>query len=198
MSAVSLPVRCLSVRTARAIRELFEDFFVQDLFQVRDTGHFTAAAVSLESRFDFFVGRSEIGFRSPDDAVDRAHYTAGVIERPRGVRQHAGDIEEILVARTFTRGVAAEQRTGCGAAHGGEQLRAHDVGGEAGADEFNDFSRWVHRWRYHCLAHSAAPNPNFVGSLLDQGLRFGLAPLMYDANYRTPRSVQMMGSTAPE
>jgi hypothetical protein len=36
-----------------------------------------------------------------------------------------------------------------------------------------------------------APNPNFVGSLLDQGLGFGLAPLMYDPNYRTPRSVQM-------
>jgi hypothetical protein len=36
-----------------------------------------------------------------------------------------------------------------------------------------------------------APNPNFVGSLLDQGLGFGLLPLMYDPNYRTPRSVQM-------
>jgi hypothetical protein len=36
-----------------------------------------------------------------------------------------------------------------------------------------------------------APNPNFVGSLLDQGLGFGLGPLMYDPNYRTPRSVQM-------
>jgi hypothetical protein len=36
-----------------------------------------------------------------------------------------------------------------------------------------------------------APNPNFVGSLLDQGLGLGLAPLMYDPNYRTPRSVQM-------
>jgi hypothetical protein len=36
-----------------------------------------------------------------------------------------------------------------------------------------------------------APNPNFVGSLLDQGLGFGLVPLMYDPNYRTPRSVQM-------
>jgi hypothetical protein len=36
-----------------------------------------------------------------------------------------------------------------------------------------------------------APNPNFVGSLLDQGLGFGLAPLMYDPNYRTPRSLQM-------
>jgi TonB dependent receptor len=36
-----------------------------------------------------------------------------------------------------------------------------------------------------------APNPNFVGSLLDQGLGFGLFPQMYDPNYRTPRSVQM-------
>jgi hypothetical protein len=35
------------------------------------------------------------------------------------------------------------------------------------------------------------PNPNFVGSLLDQGLGFGLAPQMYVPNYRTPRSVQM-------
>jgi hypothetical protein len=36
-----------------------------------------------------------------------------------------------------------------------------------------------------------APNPNYVGSLLDQGLGFGLGALMYDPNYRTPRSVQM-------
>jgi len=36
-----------------------------------------------------------------------------------------------------------------------------------------------------------APNPNFVGSLLDQGLGFGLVPEMYDPNYRTPRSVEM-------
>ncbi|MBV8071151.1 MAG: TonB-dependent receptor [Acidobacteriaceae bacterium] len=36
-----------------------------------------------------------------------------------------------------------------------------------------------------------APNPNFVGSLLDQGLGFGLVPLMLDPNYRTPRSVEM-------
>jgi hypothetical protein len=36
-----------------------------------------------------------------------------------------------------------------------------------------------------------APNPNYVGSLLDQGLGFGLSAFMYDPNYRTPRSVQM-------
>jgi hypothetical protein len=36
-----------------------------------------------------------------------------------------------------------------------------------------------------------APNPNYVGSLLDQGLGFGLSALMYDPNYRTPRSVEM-------
>ena len=36
-----------------------------------------------------------------------------------------------------------------------------------------------------------APNPNFVGSLLDQGFGFGLVPAMYDPNYRTPRSVEM-------
>jgi hypothetical protein len=35
------------------------------------------------------------------------------------------------------------------------------------------------------------PNPNYVGSLLDQGLGFGLGASMYDPNYRTPRSVQM-------
>jgi hypothetical protein len=36
-----------------------------------------------------------------------------------------------------------------------------------------------------------APNPNYVGSLLDHGLGFGLNPFMYDPNYRTPRSVEM-------
>src|SRR5262249_4574067 len=36
-----------------------------------------------------------------------------------------------------------------------------------------------------------APNPNYVGSLLDQGLGFGLGAFMYDPHYRTPRSVQM-------
>jgi hypothetical protein len=38
---------------------------------------------------------------------------------------------------------------------------------------------------------SNAPNPNYVGSLLNQGLGFGLVPQMYDPNYRTPRSVEM-------
>jgi hypothetical protein len=37
----------------------------------------------------------------------------------------------------------------------------------------------------------SAPNPNYVGSLLDQGLGFGLGALMYDPHYRTPRSVEM-------
>lgn len=36
-----------------------------------------------------------------------------------------------------------------------------------------------------------APNPNFVGSLLDQGLGFGLSPLMYDPDFRPPRSVEI-------
>jgi hypothetical protein len=36
-----------------------------------------------------------------------------------------------------------------------------------------------------------APNPNYVGSLLDQGHGFGLGANMFDPNYRTPRSVQM-------
>ena len=35
----------------------------------------------------------------------------------------------------------------------------------------------------------AAPNPNYVGSLLKQGFGFGLN--MYDPRFRTPRSVQM-------
>jgi Carboxypeptidase regulatory-like domain len=36
-----------------------------------------------------------------------------------------------------------------------------------------------------------APNPNYVGSLLNQGLGLGSVAGMYDPNYRTPRSVQM-------
>jgi hypothetical protein len=36
-----------------------------------------------------------------------------------------------------------------------------------------------------------APNPNYVGFLLGQGLGFGLSANMYDPNYRTPRSVEM-------
>jgi hypothetical protein len=34
-----------------------------------------------------------------------------------------------------------------------------------------------------------APNPNYIGSLLNQGLGFGCC--VYDPNFRTPRSVQM-------
>jgi hypothetical protein len=36
-----------------------------------------------------------------------------------------------------------------------------------------------------------APNPNYVGSLLNQGLGFGLTANMYDPKYQTPRSVLM-------
>jgi hypothetical protein len=36
-----------------------------------------------------------------------------------------------------------------------------------------------------------APNPNYVGSLLQQRLGFGLGANMYDPNFRTPRSVEM-------
>ena len=35
------------------------------------------------------------------------------------------------------------------------------------------------------------PNPNYVGSLLDQGVGFGTGASMFDPNYRSPRSVQM-------
>jgi len=37
----------------------------------------------------------------------------------------------------------------------------------------------------------SAPNPNYVGSLLQQGLGFGLGASMYDPNFRTPRSIEM-------
>jgi hypothetical protein len=36
-----------------------------------------------------------------------------------------------------------------------------------------------------------AANPNFVGSLLDQGLGFGLQPFMLDPGFRAPRSLEM-------
>jgi hypothetical protein len=36
-----------------------------------------------------------------------------------------------------------------------------------------------------------APNPNYIGSLLEEGLGFGLGATMYDPNFQTPRSVQM-------
>lgn len=36
-----------------------------------------------------------------------------------------------------------------------------------------------------------APNPNYVGALLERSLGFGLFAGMYDPNYRTPRSVEM-------
>ena len=37
----------------------------------------------------------------------------------------------------------------------------------------------------------SAPNPNYVGTLLDQGLGIRLVRNMYDPHFRTPRSVQM-------
>jgi Carboxypeptidase regulatory-like domain len=36
-----------------------------------------------------------------------------------------------------------------------------------------------------------APNPNYVGSLLQQGLGFGLVASMFDPNFKTPRSLQI-------
>jgi hypothetical protein len=36
-----------------------------------------------------------------------------------------------------------------------------------------------------------APNPNYVGTLLQERLGIGLSANMYDPNYRTPRSVEM-------
>lgn len=36
-----------------------------------------------------------------------------------------------------------------------------------------------------------APNPNYVGTLLQQGLSIGTSPTMYDPNFQTPRSLQM-------
>ena len=36
-----------------------------------------------------------------------------------------------------------------------------------------------------------APNPNYVGLLLDQGVGYGLFPFMFDPRYRTPRSVEI-------
>jgi hypothetical protein len=35
------------------------------------------------------------------------------------------------------------------------------------------------------------PNPNYTGTLLDQGVGFGTGASMFDPNYKTPRSVQM-------
>lgn len=37
----------------------------------------------------------------------------------------------------------------------------------------------------------SVPNPNYVGLLLDEGLGYGLSPVMFDPRYRTPRSVGM-------
>jgi hypothetical protein len=38
---------------------------------------------------------------------------------------------------------------------------------------------------------SSLPNPNYVGTLLDQGFGFGTSASMFDPNYQTPRSVQI-------
>jgi hypothetical protein len=35
------------------------------------------------------------------------------------------------------------------------------------------------------------PNPNYIGTLLQQGLATGVSPSMYDPNFQTPRSLQM-------
>lgn len=74
------------------------------------------------------------------------------------------------------------QPTFCGTATGGP-VAIGAVG--------NQIAAFQKRYQADSPFDLNAPNPNYVGSLLNQGLGFGLVPAMYDANYRTPRSVEM-------
>jgi hypothetical protein len=55
----------------------------------------------------------------------------------------------------------------------------------------NQIATFQKQYQADSVFNLSAPNPNYVGSLLDQGLGFGLTASMYDPNYQTPRSVVM-------
>jgi hypothetical protein len=84
---------------------------------------------------------------------------------------------------TFTQGVL--EPTFCSATVGGVQTSAPVAIGTV-ANEMADFQK---QYQAGSSFDLSAPNVNYVGSLLQQGL--GSFGGMYDPNYRTPRSVQV-------
>lgn len=55
----------------------------------------------------------------------------------------------------------------------------------------NQIAAFQKQYQVDSLFSLNAPNPNYVGSLLNRGLGFGVGANMYDPKYRTPRSVEM-------
>ena len=86
-----------------------------------------------------------------------------------------------------TVGGAVLQPTFCSAVTGGSQTITPVAIGSV-ADQIAAFQEL---YQHDSPFNLNVPNPNFVESLLDQGLGFGLVPGMYDPNYRTPRSVEL-------
>ena len=76
----------------------------------------------------------------------------------------------------------ALQPTFCGTAAGGP-VAIGIVG--------NQIAAFQKEYQAESAFNLNAPNPNYSGSLLDQGLGFGLFAAMYGPNYRTPRSVEI-------
>ncbi|HXM97951.1 MAG TPA: carboxypeptidase regulatory-like domain-containing protein [Candidatus Dormibacteraeota bacterium] len=81
----------------------------------------------------------------------------------------------------------ALQPTFCSAVVGGVQTN-NPVAIGVVADQIAAFQK---QYQADSPFNLNAPNPNYVGSLLDQRLGFGLGASMYGPNFRTPRSIEM-------
>ncbi len=75
----------------------------------------------------------------------------------------------------------------CSAVVGGEQTTSPVAIGVVGSE----IAAFQTSYQADSAFNLNAPNPNYVGSLLNQHLGFGLNASMYDPTYRTPRSVEL-------
>jgi hypothetical protein len=76
----------------------------------------------------------------------------------------------------------------CSAMNGEGILTNNPVAIGAVANEIAAFQK---QYQAATPVNPKAPNPVYIGTLLDQGLGYGFAATMYDPNFQTPRALQM-------